>query len=382
MVKAPGVGGLVLSGGGARGAYQAGVLRGLATIHREIPEVNPFRVITGISSGAVNSGFMAAAPGDFLDAAERLCGIWESLTPGDIFQAGNFSLFANGLRFLRTLLFRGRGKSAVGHHQLSLLDTSPSRVLFQKNIDFDGIRRNVALGKIDALALTAMDYASSIGVTFMQAKPELSTWTRSDRFSVRTEINVDHIMASAAIPIFFPSVKVGERYFGDGCLRNRAPLSPAIKLGANKLIVIGVRKGFGGKPDLNEARPEPGIGRIMNTLINAVLLDGMEMDMERMLRVNETLSHFSPEQRENMRLRPIEFVHIKPTVDIAEIAKTESVRLPRGVRYLLAGLGTVEETADIVSYLLFQGSYCKKLTDLGYRDCLAKKDEIASVFLA
>ena len=382
MSAVSGKGGLVLSGGGARGAYQAGVLKGLATIHREFPEFNPFRVITGISSGAVNTAYFAACTADFTIAADRLCHIWENLKPGNIFKVDNVSLLGNGARLIRTLMFGGKGKSSIRHRQVALLNTEPSRDLFAKNIDFTGIQKNIEAGRIDALALTAIDYQSSIGVTFMQAREDIPTWTRSDRFSVRAKIGVEHVMASAAIPIFFPSVQVGGRFFGDGCLRNRAPLSPAIKLGATKLLVIGVRKGFSDKPNLEEAAPEPGIGRILNALINSVLLDGMEMDLERMLRVNETLAHFEEEQRENVRLRPIDFVHIKPTQDIAEIAKSERIHLPRGVRYLLSGLGTAEETSDIVSYLLFEGSFCKKLVALGYQDCLKRKDEILSVFLA
>jgi NTE family protein len=373
-------GGLVLSGGGARGAYQAGVLKALATIHAQNPEINPFRIISGTSSGAVNSAFLASAAGDFMTGTERLCNLWETITPDRIYRVGGTSLFLNAMRVVRTLLMSGKGRSALSGRQVSLLDTSPAKELFSSQIDFEMIQKNVELGHLDALALTAMDYASSFSVNFVEAKPGTPLWERTDRFGVSAHLRVEHVMASSAIPIFFPAAKIGERFYGDGCLRNRAPLSPAIRLGADRLVIIGVRKGFADRPDLNVAGKEPGIGKILNTVINSVLLDGIEMDLERLSRINNTVSRLPDAQANGVDLRPIHYVYIKPSRDIAEIAKSERSRLPRSIKYLLSGLGNAEETADIVSYLLFEGTYCRRLIDLGFQDGMARRDELAEIF--
>lgn len=365
--------GLVLSGGGARGAYQAGVMKAITEISASGEPSLPISVITGISAGAINTAFMAATWNDPVKSCKDLAETWGRLTTDNIFRTDVLSLGHIGARWLADTAFGNFRKRKKAH---SLLDTQPLRELLTENIPVGRIQQQIDAGHLEATAITAMDYGTSNSITFVQARDGVKLWDRNRREAHHSQITVEHVMASSAIPLFFPPVKVGETYFGDGCLRNTAPLSPAIHLGADKLIVVSVRRPDFLAPAVARKTPEPTIARVLGVMMNAVLLDAIEVDMERMARVNNTLKSVPPHLLKEMSLRPVEYLWIRPSQDIGALAAGKYDKLPNIMRYLIGGLGGSGESSELTSYLLFDPEYCGKLIELGYQDAMNSKDEI------
>jgi len=372
--------GLVLSGGGARGAYQAGVLRGIFEVADGLGIQRPFQILTGVSAGAVNTAFLAAHADDLGRAVKRLTEFWGSLHSVDVLKTDACSLGQIGWQWARDAV---SGGTRLGHRPQALLDTSPLADLVRAHIPFDAIRRNLDANHIEAVAVSATDYTSMECLSFYMARRKAPPWHRSRRIGVDQSIGASEVMASAAIPILFPPVPIGKRFFGDGCLRNSAPLSPALHLGADRLIVIGVRKAVGldAAPDV-DVRPHrehtdpPSIARILNVIINAVLLDAVDADIERLARINSTVALLDKEAKSATPLRNIDWLYFHPSADIAQIAIEEAHSLPNLIRYLVAGLGTTTDAADMISYLLFEPAFCQRLLNLGYLDALARTTEI------
>jgi NTE family protein len=364
--------GLVLSGGGARGAYQAGVIKGIAQIAKEAGIDKPLPIITGVSAGAINASYLAATCENFEVAAEKMAALWCGITADQVFRTDALAAGRSGLRFLSDITVGAMYRRKLAR---SLLDTSPLRKLLNASIPFENIQKNILAGHLDALAVSAMNYTTSNSITFVQGHDQIPMWTRSRRFSTRTDITADHVMASAAIPVFFPPGPVADDHYGDGCLRNTAPLSPAIHLGADRLLVVSVRR-----PDSaavpETTKIEPSLARIIGVILNALLLDAVEIDMERMSRVNQTLSHVSDPLRESLQLRQVDFLWIRPSQDIGHLAGELYERLPRVIKYLVSGLGSHKEAAELTSYLLFDPEFCGRLVQLGYDDAMASRDSI------
>lgn len=365
---------LVLSGGGARGAYQAGVLNATAEIASRLGQKRPFEIYTGASAGAINASFLASQADNFLQATENLAGLWGTLGSTQVFRSDALSLGKIGAKWMRDLPLGGMTGFSPGP---SLLETNPLRELLQNNLDFSKINSHIQSGVLKALAVTAVDYHTSMAATFIQGSEDLSMWVRSRRFSQKADIHTEHIMASAAIPLLFPPIEIGGRFYGDGCLRNQAPLSPAIHLGATKLLVVGVRR----QTDLNLQNQSlelqiPTLARVINTLLNAVLLDGIELDVDRLKKINEFMERVPTELHHQMNFRKVDFTWIHPSVDIGQLAYDHAHKLPRFIRYLLRGLGPSEDSKEIISYLLFDPVFCQKLMDIGYDDAMNSKDEI------
>lgn len=362
---------LVLSGGGARGAYQAGAIKALAEIATQNKFENPFPIITGTSAGAINATFLAAYINNLKFGGDKIASIWSQLETNMVIRTDTLSFSRIGLRLIKELTTGGFVKRKKA---LALLDSSPLKTLLTNNIAFESIERNVASGQLRALAINATNYANSNRVTFIQGASDIKPWRKVRRFSEFCKINADHVMASTAIPIFFPPIQVGSGFYGDGCLRNLTPLSPAIKLGAQKLIVIGVQKEIKLEDPTDGTPIMPTLARVVSVITNAILMDNIYLDIERLGRINDALS-----SEKKSDFRPIQIVHVRPSEDIGKIAFEESEKLPLTLKFLIDGLGSRREAAELISYLLFEGSYCSRLIDLGYKDTMNQHTEILSL---
>ncbi len=367
--------GLVLTGGGARGAYQAGALLAIAEITgaRRIP----FGVVAGASAGALSAAYLVARAREFRPASRGLADLWSTLLPRSVFRTDTATIVktAGGWSAdlgLGGLIGTGRGKA--------LLDTSPLRELVTKSLDVRALRRNLRLGVVHGLAVTATSYRTGLGITFFEGAQSIQPWSRVTRIGTRAEIGIDHVMASSAIPLFFPAVCVDGEWYSDGCIRLSTPLSPAIHLGARRILAISVRSA--GQPEERAARETPAYPTAAETggvLLDAIFLDALESDVERVTRINETLGLVSPEARARRatRLERVDVLVLRPSVDLASLVLTTVDRFPAPVRHLFRGLGASETGGwDLLSYLAFDGIYTTRLLDLGYEDTVARADEI------
>jgi NTE family protein len=372
---------VVLSGGGARGAYQVGVLRGVSDVLQK-QGINPdVRIYTGVSAGAINASFMAANAEDFHLGVRRLTDLWSKLTSEQVFASDALHMGKIAVTWATELGFGALTGTTPGK---ALLDTSPLKKLLTENLDVPKIGQNIRDGNLDALALTAVDYSTSNSITFVNGVDGTPSWSKSRRRSEKASIGVDHVMASSAIPMLFPPAYVGDRWFGDGCVRNSHPCASALYLGADRLLIIGVRRRGMTADDTRALKAEkaPSVARVINLLLNAVLLDGVELDVERMERVNEFVRRVPEEHRKNLNLKSVEYAMISPSADIGEIAAGKSSRLPRLIRYLLKGLGSIEDASEIVSYLLFDPLFCSQLIEIGREDAHRNEAEIIRLFTA
>jgi NTE family protein len=361
---------LVLSGGGARGAYQAGALRALYEVCKEANNFNLFRNIVGVSAGAINAAYLASEADNLDRATEKMCLMWRNLTTADVFRTDTVTVGRTAWRMVRAVTLGGFS-SKLRPTKLGLLNVDPLRDLLAHNIRFDQIPVHVENGDLNSLCITATDYSTSLGVTFFMGDVALKEWRRVQRVGVRQQIGVDHVMGSAAIPIFFPPWKIGKRHYGDGCLRNSAPLSPARKVGASKILVIGVRKPS--NPTLDDSNiVKPTLGRVLSVVINAIFMDAIESDIERVRIINESLKTTSA----GSALRKLEIVHIQPSQAPSELAEARVEGLPPILRFLISGLGSAHESAEILSYLTFDPIYLNALVDLGYRDLSKQKENL------
>ena len=366
--------GLVLTGGGARAAYQVGALRALAELFGNGPL--PFPVVCGVSAGAINGSSLAAEADDFPRAVKHLTDTWLSLTPEHVYRTDALSLVSIGSGWFRGLTAGGTQPPRRYNH---LLDTSPLRELLGREIPFEAIRENVARGLVRGVAISATNYETGTSVTFFDGAPEMKPWARSRRMGVKTPITLDQVMASAAIPIFFPPVQVGGSWFGDGGVRLTAPMSPALHLGADRVLVIGIRHPRTAEETvvINEAaqRDDLPLSQILGVLMNAVFLDSLEPDIERVERVTEMLDTI--QRPADSHLRPVHILLLQPSQDLAALASDQVMRFPRTLRFLLKGLGVSQKGgSDLLSYLAFEQHYIERLVTLGYEDTRARFEEI------
>lgn len=364
---------LVLSGGGARGAYQAGLLRGLNELGL-LPRGRPaFDIYVGTSAGSINAGMLAAYADRLEEGIERLAEVWTTIEPHHVFRTDIRSLGSIGVRWAWDLSFGG----ALRHAQpKSLLDTEPLRELLER-IPLERLDANVDGGALYGLAVAATDLHTANGALFIHGHPSIELWERSRWTIERARIRVEHLMASSAIPIFFPSVKIGRRYFGDGSIRNTSPLSPAIHLGADRIVAIGVQGP--GRP-VGGRRPQaPTIAEIAGVLLDAVMLDAIEADVEHSKRVNQSIVHCRSADPNNP-FRKVEVLWLSPSVDFGEIAAQLSGRVPPIVRYLMRGLGPDEAITELLSYLLFDPEFCGRLIEIGRQDAAASRKQIEEFF--
>lgn len=370
--------GLVLTGGGARAAYQAGALLALSEILP--PGEMPFQSLCGVSAGGLNAVFLGTWRGDFADAGPRLRELWLELSPERVFRTDGARMIGIGSRWMRNLSAGGLfGKTAINF----LLDATPLRDFLRERMHLPDLRRNIAEGVLRGFAVTATSYATNAAVTFFDGAPGIQPWVRATRVGVRTTIRLDHVMASASIPIFFPPVRIQGAWYGDGSVRMTAPLSPAIHMGARRLLVIGVRRWReGGElqparlPAKRESLPP---SQIAGTLLNAVFLETIEADVERLEMVNRLLERAPEAARGPLRVIPT--LVLRPSRDLGQLAADQYRRFPRFLRYLLSGIGAqAQDGSDLLSYLAFEPIYVGRLLELGYEDTLARRGEVEDFF--
>jgi NTE family protein len=369
--------GLVLTGGGARGAYQAGVLKWIA---ERYPDLN-VPVLTGVSAGAVNTACIAAHPDGFAAGVERLHGLWTDLTAERVFRVDARSVGTHALGWGLRLVSGGTRAQRVR----GFLDTSPLRdylhaVLRVDDATITGIGRNVAEGKLRAVAVVATSYTTNQTVVFIEGS-DILPWTRPQRRAEKTRLTIDHIMASAALPLFFPAIRVGGEWFGDGGMRLAAPLSPALHLGADRVLAISTRYARSqAETDVPTIPGYPPPAQVLGSLLNAVFLDLIDQDVFRLQRINELLERLPPERRDGMRI--VDFLVMRPSRDLGRLAAEFEPDLPRAFRFMTRGLGTQEQKSpDMLSLLMFQHDYIRRLIEIGEGDAAARADEI-DAFLA
>lgn len=354
----------MLPGGGARAAYQAGVLSyvGRRRPHLRLP------ILTGVSAGAINVGFLAAHPAALGESGPALARKWRTLTTEEVFRSDPLSMLWIGARWVGSLL---SGGSRVAPRARALVDTSPLRAFLVRTMDAAEIETNVREGRLAAVALSAVSFQTGKTVTFVQGSASLPVGAGSVYHRVvRARLSVDHVMASAAIPLLFPAVKIGQQYYGDGSFRYTAPLAPAIHLGADRILAISARYR---QTDMEARQPEtvgyPSPARIVGLLFNSAFLDTLDWDAARLQRVNDLLAEIPERRRAALGVRPVEYLILRPSKDIGRLAPSYEDRLPRTLRFFVRGLGSPDSrSADFVSYLLFESAYISRLIDLGEED--------------
>ncbi len=366
---------LVLPGAGARGAYQVGVLKAIA---RLLPEraPNPFNVICGTSAGAINAAVLAGRASNFERAIAEMEEVWGNFSVDQVYRADDWTMLKTSLHWLAAAMFGGLG---VGN-PASLLDNSPLRELLIRNVRFDGIARAIEQGHLEAVAVTASAYSTARSVTFFQGRPELASWTRVRRIGRATSLTIDHLMASSAVPFVFPPVQIGGEFYGDGSMRHRAPLSPAIHLGADRMLIVGVRdERPDAEPPVGADPDPPTFAHLGGYMLDTLFMDGLYTDLERLSRTNRILEQVGRSQLSGQlaALRPLHSVVIVPQQDLRSVAARYVNELPRGVRLLLRGLGASSNSGmQLVSYLLFESGFTRELIDMGFRDAMAMEDEL------
>ena len=379
--------GLVMTGGGARGAYQAGVLKRIGEIPLVQRTGNPFPIIGGSSAGSVNGCALAVGSDEFSIATKMLSHIWAEVRPSDIFRCDLLTQARNSITWILDLSF---GAVLGGGNARSLLDATPLRQFLSSHKDCNRIQENIRRGYLYALAISATNYNSGKSYLFIQGAKGHPMWNRSRRVTLATKITIDHVCASAAIPLVFQPVRLkvakGTAYFGDGCLRLQQPLSPVIRLGAERVFRVGVRGETLEHQEEAASNEEPSLAQVMGVLFNVMFLDHLATDVEHLDRLNKLLRNGQISQlgiEDCERIRPLATLLIAPSVDLSELARQHQKDMPYLIQYFVNGLGRdAAACSDLMSYLLFTPRYTRALLEIGYHDAETRIDEIEEFLFA
>lgn len=380
--------GLILTGGGARAAYQVGVLQAVSSILIEAgwpAERNPFDIICGTSAGAINATALACRADNFRESVQTLLQVWENIEVAQVYRSDSLGVVRTGAKWLSLLSFGWLLRKWRTNPPNALLDNTPLVTLLHRLLDLPRLDTVLADGVVHALAVTASSYTAGHHITFFQTAADIQPWNRMQRFALQDQIGIEHLLASSAIPLIFPATPLycdGRReYCGDGSMRQLAPISPAIHLGASKVFVIGAGRLMEPPPDQTEMASYPTVAQIAGHAMSSIFLDSLAVDIERLNRINLTLSVLTDEQKAATSLRPIEMLIIAPSQRLDEIASRHVHNLPGPVRALLGGIGATElRGSALASYLLFESSYTNDLIRLGQRDTLVRRSDILAFF--
>lgn len=364
---------IFLAGGGARGAYQAGVLKCICDILGG--GQFPASILSTVSAGAINGAHLATYADDFRVGTNNMIKLWSSLTSEQIFRAGNLSLAKSVMRNFASMAFHLN--LTGGQH---LLDTDPLRDLLQSHIDFERIKNNIDKGILSAFEVATTCYDSSQTISFVHSQDPANGWRKIRHYSQEAIITPQHIMASSAFPIFFPAEKIDNLHFGDGGLRHSSPLRASIKLGAEAILIIGTRK----TPEidvLKSLKPtnDVNFSKILGMMFNA-FLDNLDRDLEHMNTINQNYRLMDTQTRSQSIWRELKILNLTPSVDLARIATQKEVVMPFLLRYLMNSFGEKEQSGDFLSFLLFESAYTQDLIEIGYNDTMQKKDEVEKFF--
>ncbi|MBM23357.1 MAG: Patatin [Gammaproteobacteria bacterium] len=367
--------GLVLPGGGARGAYQVGVLKAFLEISKTKSK-SPFDIYSGTSAGAINGAFLASQAHIFDHSVVSLVDVWSNFTTNKVYKTDPITMFKSSVHWFLTIVSGG----VLMPNPASLLDNQPLRILLRKRIKFPDIQNNVESSIIESLAVTSASYRSRKSCTFFQANSNVNNWRKTHREGKKTTINLDHLMASVALPLIFPAVRIKDEYFGDGAMRQATPLSPAIRLGAEKLMIISAKETDDRFQFNNPREQYPSFAKITGYMLEALFLDGLYSDIERLNRINQIIKNSGDREirTNNKTMKYVDYLVISPSEDLNEIAQKHYHNMPLSIRLLLQGLGLLKDRkSELLSFLLFESAYTNELIDLGYRDGIGKKEEIA-----
>lgn len=367
--------GLILSGGGARASYQVGVLKAIAELlPRRSP--NPFPVICGTSAGSLNAVTLAINARQFRKGVQYLVNIWRNMQPDDIYRTDVLGVASNTLRWFAGLLLNTLGIKML--RRVSMLDNSPLVELLNEILPCEKIQDSIDSGALHAVGITASGYGSGQSVTFYQGNSSIKPWVRARRVGIPTRIEVQHLLASSAIPFLFPAVRLNREYFGDGSMRQIAPLSSALHLGVTRILAIGIGPDSSDQPSREQIGTYPSLAQIAGHALNSIFLDTMAVDLERIQRTNHTLSFLSEESRQKLDLHHVDVLIISPSQSIEKIAARHLSGLPWTIRLMLRLLGVFPHGsgASLLSYLLSEKNFCRDMIDMGYQDAISRKEEI------